>query len=50
LHLVLVQDLYDSEKSPKYISIETQEELNKGENGPNILKSEVMESIKDMRR
>ena len=41
-----VQDLYDSENRPKLIAIETEEELNKDDKRPTILKREVLEALK----
>jgi hypothetical protein len=42
--------LYDSENRSKYIAIETEEELDEGDKGPTILKSDLVKAIKDMRR
>jgi hypothetical protein len=42
--------LYDSENRPKDIAIEAEEELDEDDKGPTILKSEVLNAIKDMRR
>ena len=37
-----IQDLYDSENRPQEIAIETKEELDEDDNGPTILKSELV--------
>ena len=40
-----IQELYDSKNCPKDIAIEAEEELD-DDNGPNILKSEVVRPLK----
>ena len=45
-----IQDLYDLENCPKDNAIEAEEELNENCKGPTILKSEVVNAIKDLRR
>jgi Reverse transcriptase (RNA-dependent DNA polymerase). len=42
--------LYDLENRPQVIAIEAEDELDEDDNGPTILKSEVVKAIKDMRR
>ena len=45
-----IQELYDLENCPKDIAIKAKEELDEDDKGPNLLKSEVVRSIKDMQR
>jgi hypothetical protein len=42
--------LYHSENRPHDIAIEREDELDKVDKGPTILKSEVVKAIKDMQR
>ena len=47
---IYIQYLYDSENRPKDIAIEAEDELDEDDKEPTILKSEIVKSIKDMRR
>jgi hypothetical protein len=42
--------LYYSENRPQDIAIEAEDELDENDEGPTILKSEIVKAIKDMRR